>query len=430
MSPTLSRRSFLEAGLAASGALLLPGGAGAEGGQAKGGQANGGRAPITLSRGVNAFPWFSLTREYPAPRTDYGDPPFQTQRPVPTRRDLQRLRRAGLDFLRLPVDPGPFLAAAPKARRALLGTLSDAVALVLDCDLKLVVNLQVNGATHYWNQERLVSGPDAPGFADYVAFAGEMARVLAGFDPARVALEPINEPPLACDAEAWPAMQQRLFEAARGGAPDLTLVATGACGSMIRGLEALDPAPLRAFGPVLFTFHFYEPYLFSHQGAPWMREPVYRALNGVPWPAREGSLEQTLQAVRRRMAEDRERPKAEADAAYAETVRVLQQYFDADPGRPFIDHYLDQAADWARRHAIPPGQVLMGEFGALRTDARYIAAGASDRARYVRDVRESAEARGFPWAFWNLFDGMGVMDDTTRALDPAITTALGLRLPD
>ncbi|TGT34759.1 glycosyl hydrolase family 5, partial [Mesorhizobium sp. M4B.F.Ca.ET.169.01.1.1] len=35
-------------------------------------------------RGVNAWPWFALTREFPAPRTDYDWPPFQSQRPVPT----------------------------------------------------------------------------------------------------------------------------------------------------------------------------------------------------------------------------------------------------------------------------------------------------------------------------------------------------------
>ena len=37
----------------------------------------------------------------------------------------------------------------------------------------------------------------------------------------------------------------------------------------------------------------------------------------------------------------------------------------------------------------------------------------------------------FAWAFWNYFDGMGLtIDDASRAFDPSITTALGLRLPD
>jgi hypothetical protein len=43
-------------------------------------------------------------------------------------------------------------------------------------------------------------------------------------------------------------------------------------------------------------------------------------------------------------------------------------------------------------------------------------------------VREECEAAGMPWAFWNLFDGMGLTsDDWSRGFDPAILAALGLR---
>jgi hypothetical protein len=224
-------------------------------------------------------------------------------------------------------------------------------------------------------------------------------------------------------------VQAALLSAARDSARDLPIVVTGGCGSMVRGLTALDPAPLAVFEPILFTFHFYEPYLFSHQGAPWMREPVYRALNNVPWPASAGTLEQTLASVRARMARDTERSDESKKAAYAETEKVLKVYFDAQPGRGFIDGYLAQVSEWADGHGIVPGRIIMGEFGALRTDARYTAAPNPDRARYIADVRQSAEGAGFPWAFWDLFDGMGMMDDTTRALDPAMVEALGLTMP-
>jgi len=253
--------------------------------------------------------------------------------------------------------------------------------------------------------------------------------MLARFPQDRVALEPVNEPPQDCIDARWSAVQNELLAAARAAAPRLTLVATGGCGSMVRGLTALDPAPLARFAPLLFTFHFYEPYLFSHQGAPWMSEPVYRSLNAVPWPGTEGSLERTLAAVRAQMALDTGRSEAQKRAAYAETERVLKVYFEAQPARPFVDRYLGEVAAWGSRHGVPPARVLMGEFGALRSDARYVAAGAADRARYVADVRRSAEAFGFPWAFWNLFDGMGMMDDVSRAFDPAIVSALGLTLP-
>jgi hypothetical protein len=381
-------------------------------------------------RGVNAWPWFALTREFPAPRTDYDWPPFQSQRPVPTSDDLGRLRRTGLDFIRLPVDPGPFLAADATTRGKLLDMVDAAVTATLDAGLGIIVNVQANGATHYWNPDRMVSSTAAPEFAAYRALVGELAGRLARFTPGMVALEPVNEPPQSCDSNVWSNVQAALLTAARASSQTLPLVVTGGCGSMVSGLAALDPAPLAAFEPILFTFHFYEPYLFSHQGAPWMREPVYRALNNVPWPASAGSLEQTLASVRARMAEDTETSEADKKAAYAETERVLKVYFDAAPDRWFIDKYLSQARDWADAHGIVPERVIMGEFGALRTDAHYVAAPNPDRARYISDVRQSAESFGLPWAFWDLFDGMGMMEGTTRALDPTMVEALGLKMPE
>ena len=379
----------------------------------------------TLKRGINLWPWFSLTREYPAPRTDYAWPPWQTQRPVPGLAELRKLAAAGFDFVRLPVDPGPFLSFAGEQRQILMDGLLRAVSDCHSAGLAVVVNIQANEATHYWNSARMYASLEAERFGDYRGFVAGVAAGLARFDPARTLLEPVNEPPGECSAAAWPNVQNALLGAARAAAPALPLVATGACGSMVRGLEALDPGAIPVAGPLLYTFHFYEPYLFTHQGAPWMREPVYRALNNVPWPGAAGDLETTLKAVRERMKAD----GGMDQAAYAETERVLKVYFDARPDRRFVESYFAKITAWAARHKIPARQILVGEFGALRTDSRYTAAAAPDRARYIRDVREAAEASGFAWAFWNLFDGMGVMDDTTKALDPAIIEALGLAMP-
>ena len=415
-----SRRRILKAALATAAAPLLP---------TLPSPAHAATGTWPFRRGVNAWPWFALTREFPAPRTDYDWPAFQSQRPVPTPADLARLRASGLNFIRLPVDPGPFLAFEGDHHAALMTMLIDAVNAAVAADLGVILNVQANGATHYWNPDRMVSSTDAPEFARYQAFVGELAGRLEGIAPGKIALEPINEPPQDCTSDTWPAVQAALLTAARATAQTLPLVTTGGCGSMVRGLTALDPAPLAAFEPILFTFHFYEPYLFSHQGAPWMREPVYRALNNVPWPASAGTLEATLASVRARMAQDTETSKADKQAAYAETERVLKVYFDAQPDRRFVDGYLKQVSDWADSHGIAPERIIMGEFGALRTDARYTAAPNPDRARYIADVRQSAEAAGFPWAFWDLFDGMGMMDDRSRALDPAMVEALGLTMP-
>ncbi len=404
----ISRRAALAGGAACLGASLA-------GGAAR-------RKPLALRRGVNAFPWFQLTTEYPAPRRDYAWPPFQPTRPVPGAGDLATLRRAGFDFLRVPVDPGPFLAASARDRAALLDELANVVTLCVAHDLSVVVNVQANGGTHYWTPERMTGSTDAPEFAGYLNLVGDIA---ARLPEKRAALEPINEPPGACGSSQTKEVRKALLAKARAANPDLTLVASGGCGSLIQGLADFDPAGLGDFGPMLTTFHFYEPYLFTHQSASWMGERLYHTLTGVSWPGTAGSLEAAMRETRARV--EAMVPKPEREAVLDETEKVLKVYYDAAPARPFVDRYLGAAADWARSHGLSPGEVLLGEFGALKSDARTHGARAPDRARYIRDVRESAEAFGFPWAFWCLFDSMGLMDERTRALAPEIVAALGLR---
>jgi len=377
---------------------------------------------------MNLWPWFSLTREFLAPRTDYDWPPFQLDRPIPTRADLRALRSSGIDFVRIPVDPGPLLATGGARHETLIRELLAAVELSNAQNLSVIVNLHPNNATHYWNSDNLVATRTAPQFTRYIDLVHELAGRLSRFDPARVCFEPLNEPPQSCTSSEWPAMQLELLRAARAGTPRLTLVACGACGAMIDGLLRLDPRQLDDSN-IIYTFHFYEPYVFSHQGAPWMStEPMYRYLNAVPWPASMGTKEKTLAAVAARMAADHATSAADKKEIGATIRRVLDEYFDARPDKEFIARYLDRSKSWADQHAVPREQVLIGEFGALRTDERYVAAASSDRARYIRDVREACEAAGMPWAFWNLFDGMGlVTDDRSREFDPGIVAALGLR---
>ena len=386
-------------------------------------------APMALKRGINVWPWFSLTRELPAPRRDYDWPPFQTDRPVPTAADIRQLAAAGFDFVRLPLDPGPFLAFSGAQREILLGEVGAAVDTVLATGMSVVLNLQGNAATHYYTPQNLYGSERAPLLAPFRALVATVAKRFGTRAPGRIALEPVNEPPQSCGAGSWERIQHGLLDAARKEAPGLTLVATGACGSMVSGLAALDPTPLKTLAPLLFTFHCYEPYLFTHQGAPWVNEPVYRSLTGVPWPGAKGTLEETLSRVRARMRADTERTEAEKKAAYATTQAKLAEYFAAAPDRGFIDRVFAPVLAWADIYAIAPKHILLGEFGALKTDARYTASDAPDRARYLKDMREAAEAAGFPWALHNLFDGLGIMDEASRRLDPAIIAALGLTLP-
>ncbi|MCJ2116176.1 glycoside hydrolase family 5 protein [Methylobacterium sp. J-001] len=407
-----SRRDVLAGGLAAAGTCALPASAVTE--------------PLPLRRGIALWPWFSLTTEFPAPRTDYAWPPFQADRPIPTHDDLRRLAGLGFDFTRLPLDPGPFMAFTGARRSELFGMLSNAIDAVLATGMRVLVNVQANAATHHYTPDAFYGSDRAPLYPTYRALIAELARLCARKGSGRVALEPVNEPPQACGAGAWTRVQAGLLTAAREAAPDLTLVATGACGSLVSGLTSLDPATLARFAPLLYTFHFYEPYLLSHQGATWLtEEPFYRWLNAVPWPGNPARLPETLAAVRARMAADPKISQAEKARDLAVIEAKLREYGAAEPGPAYLAKELAPVSAWADLYGIPARHVLMGEFGALRTDARYTASRAADRTAYLGDVRRAAEQAGFGWSFWNLFDGLGLMDDT-HAIDPALVAALGL----
>ncbi|MDP4005900.1 glycoside hydrolase family 5 protein [Methylobacterium sp. NEAU K] len=407
-----NRRGFLARGLALAGAGALP--------------VRADPGPLPLRRGIALWPWFSLTTEFPAPRTDYAWPPFQSDRPLPTRDDLRRLAALGFDFARLPLDPGPFVAFTGARRAELFRALSAAIDDVLGAGLRVLVNVQANAATHHYTPDAFYDSDRAPMLSVYRDLVAELARLCVRKGIDRVALEPVNEPPQACGSGAWDRVQAGLLTAARAAAPSLTLVATGACGSLVAGLTALDPAPLARFAPLLYTFHFYEPYLFSHQGATWLtEEPFYRWLNAVPWPGARGRLPETLVAVRARMAADRTVPQAEKARDLAVIEAKLRDYAEAEPGPAYLAKEMAPVSTWADLYGIPARHVLMGEFGALRTDARYTASKAPDRAAYLRDVRQAAEQAGFAWSFWNLFDGLGLMDEA-HAVDPALVAALGL----
>jgi hypothetical protein len=97
---------------------------------------------------------------------------------------------------------------------------------------------------------------------------------------------------------------------------------------------------------------------------------------------------------------------------------VLKVYFDAQPDRWFVDKYLARSAPGPIGHGLAPERIIMGEFGALRTDAAMSPPPIRIAPATSPMSGESAEALGFPWAFWDLFDGMGMMDDTTRRAGP------------
>jgi endoglucanase len=125
-------------------------------------------------------------------------------------------------------------------------------------------------------------------------------------------------------------------------------------------MDALQRLKLPDDKNILATFHFYEPFEFSHQGADWVEGAD--AWLGATW-------------------------QGNADEKQAIASR------------------LDQAASWSEEHRIP---LILGEFGAINQ------ADAASRQQWMGFVAREAEKRNIGWVYWEFCSQFGVYDCATR----------------
>jgi len=393
-------------------------------------------APLQLGRGVGLHGWLNWS-PVTAERT-YRRPPYRTveqwlssERPLsdwPKGDPFARIRALGFDFVRLTVDPGPLLAGGEAERKEALAVLSGAVRKVTAADLAVVFNLHGVSQVPAYGMDVVDGGADSEGIVRYRAMVKAVAGMLANIGSDRVAFEPYNEPAYyPCDAggtEDWQRIMTDTLADIRSVSTDLTVVATGACGGSITGLTDIDPAFDDA--NVLYSFHMYEPHAFTHQRA----EEPDGFFSGLPWPARGGSPERARSRLSAHMqAAGLNRLKEVVNLARMD--ERMETYFQENWDDAMLRARIGEAVDWAKRNAIAPSRLFMGEFGVIRmtADGR---AGAydPDRLRYLRTVRETAEENGIPWSVWEYSNpyGMTVIEPQGPAVpDEAMLEALGLK---
>ena len=108
----------------------------------------------------------------------------------------------------------------------------------------------------------------------------------------KVALELMNEPPRR--PHVWQPMLEAAYAAARRGSANLLLVLEGGQEASAAALLAMRTTAFAKDRAVLFSFHYYDPYQFTHQGASWNDA---RYLADVPYPALARSAADSLEAT-------------------------------------------------------------------------------------------------------------------------------------
>ena len=382
------------------------------------------RTPPQFQRGVNG----DLVDNWGSIAELMADPEalaiFPDWRRKVTPAMYQALADQGFDFIRMPIDPGPALAYGPGPDQ---DRMIDGMRIVAEmahkAGLKVIIDL------HPLSRGDEVGGMDSilgDRWPDYVALVQRIAERLNGLPPDRTALELLNEPAFDCEGvyggepPKWPAMQAQLHAAARKGAPDLALVLTGACWAQANALASLDPS-LIPDQNVIWTFHSYTPYFYTHQAATWAGFPE-KYLRDLPYPPSlltpDRATEIIADAEARMIA-------AEGTADTEGLSKAVQDYLDT-PDSAVADE-ITRAVEWADANGIPRERLLLGEFGALHTPDE-ITQPMEWYLAFLAAKRTAAEEARIGWAVLSWDGGMGVAipDDPDRRLAPDTCRALGL----
>lgn len=380
----------------------------------------GSAAEFRRGIGIAAMAWAAVE---PGPAKAFAFPPFVGPSYALTSEELQTLRRTGFDFVRLAVDPGPFLQFQGSRRDVLDRLLIGRVKLILAAGLAVVVDMHPSDMHPDYTAQALTKGLQSPVFQAYLQMLRGIARLLGQLHSRRIALELMNEPPVA--PELWQPMLEAAYAAARGGSTDLLLVVEGGDEASAPAVMKMRTAPFAGDPAVLYSFHYYEPYQFTHQGAPW--NPA-RYLADVPYPARARPLDDSLTATAAAIAAtDLSEPRK--SLAYQDAQARLEDYRASGFDSGTIATSFEEIARWARSQGIPPERVMLGEFGARKTALQLDGERARERARWFHDVSEAAQANGFGWAVWAYRGGGGfalAQSDAGNEIEPGIAQALGL----
>jgi endoglucanase len=342
-----------------------------------------------LAKGVNLPFWFWYPPTNPAQR-------FQPE-------EFSQLRATGITFVRVPIDLGFLYDLEAGFIETNVALVDRAIRQLHEADLAVIVDLHSTSQADSDAANYSASLED-PAFVDiYVQFWSDYAAHLSQFDPDMTIFGLMNEPVFYDDPSAWLAIQERLLEAARVSAPEHTFLATGARWSSIDTL--LEMTPLED-GNIIYEFHFYEPFIFTHQGATWAGDP-WEEFRDVPYP----SSPEAVEGIGAGLSE--------------QAGDYLNWYGQESWNRDSLDERIGQAAAWGEEHGV---YLLCDEFGVYSNYAPQI-----DRAVWIRDVREIFESYGIGWAMWEYDDSFGLATRSPSGksvtFDPLIIEALGLEMP-
>lgn len=333
---------------------------------------------VPFSKGFNLSGWLNLEEQW------FNADAFNEK-------DFDELKSLGCDVVRVPVNFPLNMGAAPeyKFTSNFLKALDNAIDMAERHDMFIIIDQHSYGSEF----------PSDKGEAIITEGFRQLAqRYVKRSD--KIVFELCNEPNGSFLQNEWPQMQRRLISAIREIDKKHIIIATAfQCNA-----DQLIALPDYDDERLIYTFHFYDPFIFTHQGASWSESPE-KYIKNVPFPYDASRMPAMP-------------PQFKGTDREGSYIR-----YSTEGTENAVQEILQRTQDWATKN----GNLLFcGEFGALEN------APAQDRINWYKTVCDKLSQLGIAWTAWqyrgdfDIFNGSPIFE---LNINKDILQAMGLTIP-
>jgi endoglucanase len=314
-------------------------------------------AQAPFSRGVNVTSWFQTSG------------PRQIQFSKYSKKDFENIRSLGCDVIRLPINLFSMTEGKPdyKIDTLFFYFLDQAVTWAEELSIYLILD-------NHTTDDLASKNPDLETILSVVW--KQMAEHYKGRS-SYIVYEIMNEPNGITTA-AWGKIQQTAMDAIREVDTTHTLIVGPSSWNTYNELNSL---PVYTDKKLIYTFHFYDPFIFTHQGASWP-VPSLSPLTAVPFPYNADSMPSL------------------PDALKGTWIQSAYNNYDADGTVAHVKELIDIAVAFMNSRNA---DMYCGEFGV------YISyCNDTDRIYWYSETRKYLEEKKIAWTVWDYKGGFGL----------------------
>jgi endoglucanase len=314
----------------------------------------------------------------------------------------------GFDFVRLRVALAPWTdTGLPADQQKALTLANGIIQQALGYEMRVVV-VMMAGSLPTTTATGLICTADPSAVAAWTSGWRSVLALLP--DNPNIAFEPLNEPPnCAAGDQVWDAAQLSLYRQLRSLRHFVNFVAYGHHWGDDAGTDftSLDPGPYLTDANVLFTFHYYDPFVFTGQGVSWLLDGRYRYLTDLTWPYNADNAQAALANALALIEQDPSLTQDQSATFENELTAEIAGYATSGTST-YLTAQFAKVQSWAKANGVNPSQILVGEYGVAQPSHNTLGDPLPTSPAWFSALHAAVDRVGFAAAVWDLDSGFGI----------------------